>query len=106
VATLILRYRLKPGVARLAFEQWVAEIDHPKMRGLKRVTSFETYRTTGLLMGEGVPSSDYIELFEIADLNGFTSQDMTGELVQSVMGQFMGFVEEPEFIIAEAIDPQ
>jgi REDY-like protein HapK len=105
MSALILRYRLNDGIAVADFERWVAEVDHPAMRSLRRVKRFETYRVVGLLMGAGAPSSDYVEIFEIDDLPGFTSEDMAGDTVQSVMGSFMGFAEAPEFLIAEAVDP-
>jgi uncharacterized protein YxjI len=57
-------------------------------------------------MGEVVPSSYYVELFEISDMAGFAIEDMAGEIVQSVMGDFMKFEDDPEFIIAHAIDPK
>ena len=65
--------------------------------------AFNTYRVTGLLMGEGAPSVEYVEVFEIDDIAGFTGQDMAGEVVQSIMGQFMGFADAPEFLLAERI---
>jgi REDY-like protein HapK len=105
MATLILRYKLNAGVTPADFEKWVVETDHPAMRGLARVQRFNTYRVSGLLMGEGAPSCDYVELFEIEDLAGFTGEDMPGETVQSVMGAFMGFADAPEFLIADAINP-
>ena len=105
MSTIIIRYRLKQGVAPAEFERWVAASDHPAMRGLARVASFETYRVTGLLLGEGQPSSDYVEVFRIDDLAGFMSEDMGGATVQGVMGAFMGFADEPEFLVAEAVDP-
>ena len=64
---------------------------------------FDTYRITGMLIGD--QSSDYIEVLEIDDFAGFTTEDMAGSTVQSVMGQFMGFMDAPEFMIAEVIDP-
>jgi hypothetical protein len=73
------------------------------MRGLTRVQAFNTYRVTGLLMGEGAPSLEYVEVFEIEDIAGFTGEDMAGEAVQSIMGQFMGFADAPEFLLAERI---
>jgi hypothetical protein len=103
MAALILKYRLKDGVTPADFENWVKTIDQPAMRGLARVAAFDTYRVTGLLLGEGAPSVDYVEVFDIPDLNGFTGQDMPGETVQSVMGAFMGFAEAPEFLIAEKV---
>lgn len=70
--------------------------------GVKRVQRFDTYRITGMLIGD--QSSDYVEVLEIDDFAGFTTEDMAGSTVQSVMGQFMGFVDAPEFMIAEVID--
>jgi REDY-like protein HapK len=103
MGAIILKYRLKSGVTQADFEQWVRTVDQPAMRGLTRVQAFNTYRVTGLLMGEGAPSVEYVEVFEIDDIAGFTGQDMAGETVQSVMGQFMGFADAPEFLLAERI---
>ena len=103
MAYLLLRYTLKDGVSPEDFEKWVRETDQPKMRSLQRVTSCNTYKMTGLLMGEGAPAQQYAELFEISDMDGFTGEDMPGELVQSVMGEFMGMVDNPEFAICEAV---
>jgi hypothetical protein len=105
MATIILSYKLKDGVTQADFENWVKTVDHPAMRGLASVSRFETYRVTGLLMGEGQPSTSYIEVFELNDFAAFTGTDMPGDTVQGVMGQFMGFAETPEFMVAEAVDP-
>ena len=103
MAYLLLRYNLKEGVGPEDFESWVRDTDQPTMRSLQRVKSFETYRATGLLMGEGAPSQSYFEIFEIDDLAAFTSEDMPGDTVQTIMGQFMGFADNPEFVIAEKL---
>jgi REDY-like protein HapK len=103
MTNLILRYRLKAGVTPADFEIFVKTVDHPSMRGLKRVQRFDTYRITGMLIG--TQSCDYVEVFEINDFGGFTTEDMAGSTVQGVIGTFMGFVDEPEFMIAEVIDP-
>lgn len=100
---IIIKYRLKPGVTPAQFEDWVREEDQPAMRGLERVKAFDTYRIDGMLMGEGQPSVQYIELFDIPDLDGFNDEDMAGETVQQIMGQFMGFAEAPEFLIAQKL---
>lgn len=103
MAHLILTYKLKTGVTKEQFEDWVRTTDYPKMRSLSRVSSFRTFRTEGLLLGEGSPAHQYVELFDIPDLDGFASEDMPGALVQSVMGEFMGMVENPQFMIASEI---
>ena len=103
MAYLMLRYSLKDGVSREDFETWVKDTDQPTMRSLKSVKSFETWRATSLLMGEGAPSQDYFEIFEISDFDAFTGEDMAGDTVQTIMGQFMGFADNPEFVIAEKL---
>ena len=100
---LIILYSLKDGVSRDDFERWVRTIDYPAMRGLSRVSSFKTYRTEKLLMGAGAPSLGYVEVFDIPDFDGFLSEDMSGETVQDIMGQFMGFAGAPEFIICDEV---
>ena len=104
MTTLFLLYTLKPETTAAAYEDWVRNRDYPAMRGLKRVSSFVTHRTTGLLMGEGRPSADYIEVFEIDDFAGFTAEDLPGALVQGVMGEFMGKVQGAEFVVAEPVN--
>lgn len=103
MAYLMLRYNLKDGVLPSEFEKWVKEVDQPTMRGLRRVVSFDTWKVTGLLMGEGASSQQYFEIFEIDDLEGFGAQDMPGEAVQAIMGAFSAFVDNPEFNIAEKL---
>lgn len=101
---LVIMYTLKEGVTPADFEAWVAETDHPTMRGLESVEDFRTYRAEGLLMGEGTPSVTYIETFAISDMEGFTTEDMAGEAVQAITGQFMGFAEAPQFILVTELD--
>ena len=103
MSAIILTYRLKDGVTPADFETWVRETDQPAMRGIERVKAFDTFRVTGLLMGEGAPSVQYMELFHVPDLAGFTGEDMPGAAIQAVMGQFMGFAKAPEFMIAEKL---
>jgi hypothetical protein len=103
MATLFIQYKLKADVAHADFENWVRTFDYPNMRGITRVKSFSTYRADKLLFGEGKPSVDYIEVFNIPDIEGFSSADMPGNVVQMVMGAFMGKVENPQFIVAHEV---
>lgn len=100
---LFILYTLREGVTPEQFEEWVRTTDQPAMRGLARVQSFRTYRAERLLMGEGPPGVAYIEAFAIPDLEGFTNEDMGGETVQKVMGEFMGLVEAPQFIVTSEV---
>ncbi len=103
MAKLILTYTLKPGVSREQYEQWTRTVDYPSMRGLARVKSFVNHRITGLLIGDGRPTADYVEVFDIPDLDGFVRNDLPGPVVQKVMGEFMGFVDNPQFMVAEEV---
>lgn len=103
MSKIILTYKLKPKANREQFETWQREFDYPNMRGLKRVSSFINHRVIRPLMGEQAPSFDYVEVFEIEDMEGFIQEDMGGSIVQSVMGQFIGYVENPEFLIVEEV---
>lgn len=100
---LILTYSLKPDVSPETFEAWVRETDYPAMRGLKRIRSFVTYRTEKLLVGEGKPPVDYVELFAIDDMDGFIAEDMPGDTVQAIMGEFFAHVNNPAFMIVSEV---
>jgi len=104
MAKLILTYTLKPGVSREQYEQWTRTVDYPSMRGLARVKSFVNHRTTGLLIGDGRPAADYVEVFDIPDLDGFVGEDMPGAVVQEIMGAFMGFADAPEFLVVKPVE--
>ncbi len=103
MAAVIISYRLKSGVTPADFEHWVKTVDQPALRGMARVAAFDTYRVTGLLMGEGEPSAGYVEVFDIPDLSGFMGEDMAGAVMQGIMGEFGGFVDAPEFLVAERL---
>ena len=103
MAKVILHYRLKPGVAREDFENWVRATDYPTIRGIARVASFANHRVRGLLIGEGDPGMDYVEIFDIPDLDGFTAEDLPGDVIQAIMGDFMERVDDPVFIVADEI---
>jgi len=103
MAQIILLYNLKDGVSKDDFHNWIRTVDYPAMRGLGSVDSFRTMETQSLLMGEGEPSVQYVEVFDVNDMAAFTGTDMPGETVQNIMGQFMGFADAPQFIVAQEV---
>jgi hypothetical protein len=103
MSQIIIMYKLKSDVTREQYETWTRTTDYPAMRGLKRVAAFTNYRTVRNLLDGSQPSVDYVEVFDIPDLEGFMTQDMTDSVVQQIMGEFMQFVENPEFMVAEAV---
>lgn len=104
MAKIIITYRLKPGVTRGEHETWTRTRDYPAMRGIARVESFVTHRTTRLLLDpDGKPSVDYIEVFDVPDLDGFMAEDFGSASVQAILGEFMDRAEAPEIIVAEEV---
>lgn len=103
MSQIIIKYKLKEGVSREQYENWTRNTDYPLMRGLTRVSTFTTYRLERNLMDGSQPSLDYIEIFDLPDLDGFIAEDMASAIVQQVMGEFMGFVDNPEFMVAQAV---
>ncbi|MDD5393785.1 MAG: hypothetical protein PHE17_12270 [Thiothrix sp.] len=103
MAQIIIKYKLKAGVTREQYENWTRTTDYPSMRSLQRVSRFTNYRVERPLMGDAAPSVDYVEFFDVLDIAGFIGEDMGSEVVQKVMGEFMQFVDSPEFLIAEEV---
>ncbi len=103
MANVMITYKLKSGVSREDFEAWVKSYDYPNIRAIKRVAAFTNHRVEGLLIGEGAPSVDYVEVFDIPDLDGFTAEDLGSEALQTVMGAFMGWVDNPQFLVVSPI---
>ncbi len=103
MSKIILLYTLRSDVSRETFENWTRTTDYPTMRGVSRVHSFVNHRVERPMMGDAKPSVDYIEVFDIPDLAGFMSEDLGGDVVQRIMGEFMQYVENPEFLIAEEV---
>jgi hypothetical protein len=103
MANVMITYKLKAGVTRDAFETWVRTYDYPNIRGLKRVAGFTNHRVERRLIGEGAPTLDYVEVFDIPDLDGFTAEDLGSDHLQAVMGAFMAWVEDPQFLVVSPI---
>ncbi len=103
MANVMITYKLKAGMTREAFEAWVRDYDYPNIRGIRRVASFTNHRVERLLIGEGAPSVDYVEVFDIPDLDGFTAEDLGGPVIQAVMGEFMTWADNPQFLVVSPI---
>lgn len=103
MANVMITYKLKAGVTREAFEDWVRAYDYPNIRGIRRIAAFTNHRVERLLIGEGEPTADYVEVFDIPDLDGFTAEDLGSDHLQAVMGEFMARVDNPQFLVVSPI---
>ncbi|MBN8588401.1 MAG: REDY-like protein HapK [Rhodothermia bacterium] len=99
--TLIVLFNLKEGVSEAEYEQFAQEIDVPTVVRLNAVESFKVFRTSGVLGSEAPAPYRYVEVIEVADLDGLFGELGT-ETMQRVAGQFQAFAENPVFIMADA----
>ncbi|QOY62687.1 REDY-like protein HapK [Lysobacter sp. H21R4] len=100
--TVIVLFNLKPGASAADFEQWAREHDVPTVNALSSMDSFEVLRSKGLLIGEGKPPYEYIEILRVPDMAAFAA-DLSAPQVQAGAAQFQQFADNPIFILAESI---
>ena len=103
MAHVLILYKLKPGVAREDFEQWLKTSNAPILRAIKRLKDFTVYRVEKRVMEAGEPSIDYAELFDIPDIAGFVSEDIPSPAVRKNIEEFRGFAQSPEYLLATPV---
>ena len=97
--TVIVLFNLKPGASREDYERWAREQDLPTVNALGSVERFEVLKSAGLLIGEGKPPYEYIEVIRIHDMAAF-GQDVESPAVQQGAARFQEFADAPVFILA------
>ena len=99
---IIVLFNLLPGVGVDAYESWAKARDLPGVRALPSVDDFQVYRATGLLGSDAAPPYTYIEIIDVADMEGF-GKDVASAAIQAVAAEFAGFADAPAFILTEAL---
>lgn len=99
---IIVLFNLKAGVDAGVYERWARTTDIPGVNALGSVADFQVYRATGLLVSDAAPPYAYIEVIDVADMDGFGA-DVAGEAVQKVAAEFQQFADNPQFILTEAL---
>jgi hypothetical protein len=100
--TVIVLFNLKPGASRADYERWARERDLPTVNALSSVDRFEVLKSSGLLIGDGKPPYEYIEIIRIKDMAAF-GQDVSSPQIQQGAAEFAAFAEAPVFILTEAL---
>jgi hypothetical protein len=100
VPRIVVLFNLKEGVAAEEYEQWAKTTDLPTVNGLTSVNGFAVQRSAGLLMGEGDPPYQYIEIIDVNDMQLFGDEVSTAAM-QKVAGEFGGFADNPCFILTD-----
>lgn len=99
---LIVLFNLKPGVTVDDYENWAKAHDLPMVRSLPSVDDFQVYRTKGMFGSDAAAPYAYIEVIDVADMDGF-DKDLAGAAVQANMAAFGGFADAPAIILTEAL---
>lgn len=99
---IIALFDLKPGTDPAAYEDWARSRDLPGVRSLVSVDDFHVYRATGVLFSENKPPYAYIEVLDVADMDGFMS-DVRGDLVGALAKEMAEFTDNAVFITTEAV---
>lgn len=99
---IIVLFNLLPGVGADAYQEWAKKRDIPAVRALPSVDDFQVYRATGLLGSEARPPYAFIEIIDVADMEGF-GKDVASAAIQAVAAEFQTFADTPTFILTEAL---
>ena len=98
---IIVLFNLKPGVAAADYEAWARSRDIPGVRSLPSVDDFTIHRATGLLGSEGKPPYNYVEIIDVADMDGFW-KDIATDASTQVAKEFREWLGgEPVFMLTE-----
>jgi hypothetical protein len=96
--TLIVLFKLKPGVDRDTYEQWARTTDLPIVRDLPSMNRFDVYRVQGLFGSDAAAPYDYVELLDVRDQGQFVA-DVSTDTMRRVAGEFRQFADNPIFML-------
>jgi hypothetical protein len=100
---IIVLFNLKPDVTPADYEEWARTRDIPGVRSLPSIDDFTVLRTTGLLGSEAKAPYEYVEIIEVADMDGFWT-DIATEASQAVATEFRQWLgSEPVFMLTEEL---
>ena len=99
---MIVLFNLKAGVSVDDYEVWAKARDIPIVRAMPSVDDFQVYRTTGLFGSTAAPPYAYIEVIDVADMDGF-DKDIASAAMQDNMTDFAGFADAPAIMLTEAL---
>jgi hypothetical protein len=99
---VVVLFNLKENVDAADYERWALGTDIPTVNGLQSVDGFSTHRAASLLVGDGAPPYQYIEVLDINDMTAFGG-DLAQDEMQRVASEFQQFAQDPCFILTESL---
>ena len=100
---IIVLFNLKPGVAAEDYEAWARSRDIPGIRSMPSIDACTVHRTTSLLGSDGTPPFDYVEIIDVADMEGF-QKDFASDTATEIGREFRDWLDgEPLFMMTEEL---
>ena len=97
---IIVLFNLKEGVDPAAYEAWARGTDIPGVNALGSVDGFTVHKATGLFGSDTAAPYQYVEVIDIADMEGFVG-DISTAAFQEMAKPFQDFADSPQFILTE-----
>lgn len=97
---IIVLFNLKEGVDPAAYEAWARGSDIPGVNALGSVDRFTVHKATGVFGSDAAAPYQYIEVIDIAGMDGFVADISTPEF-QAMAAPFQQFADNPQFILTE-----
>lgn len=97
---IIVLFNLKDGVDPATYEAWARQSDIPGVNALGSVTRFTVHKATGLFGSDAASPYQYVEVIDIAGMDGFIADISTPEF-QAMAAPFQQFADNPQFILTE-----
>lgn len=99
---VVVLFNLREGVDPDAYEAWASATDLPSVRRLPSVAGFRVHALTGLLFGEGAVPYQYVQVLDVADIEGL-GQDVSAPAAQAVAAAFQTFADKPMFLTTREV---
>jgi len=89
---LIVLFNLKAGVSPADYEAWARGTDLPIVNKLPSIAGFRVFKTTGILGSDAAAPYSYVEIIDIADMDGFWN-DVGTPKMQEIAAAFAGMAD-------------
>lgn len=99
---IVALFNLKSGASIDSYEAWARSRGLPAIRSLVSVHDFNVYRTTGVLFSQATPAFDYIEILDVASVDGFVA-DCDGSVIRQLRQEMSEFADDLALMTTEAL---
>ena len=94
---IIVLFNLRPEVSATDYEAWARTTDIPVVNDLPSIEAFSVHKATGVLGSDATPPYEYVEIVDVADMDGF-GQDVSTETMKKIAAEFQALADNPIFV--------